>query len=306
MDPSSLIFVVIVAIWAAYLLGHWVRRRDHLATVRSVDRFSEAMRVLERRPAVRAVPLSRPNPRSYVVAPSSRSSARPPSDVVVKRAPAVGRPAPSPASPVVAERPVRPARPAIASPRTPVRGLVLLGLLVVTPVVWLLVPFTALAWWLGALVTAALVAMVGWQRHTVRRARDQRRRQARQELRSASLARRQSRRDVVGQVVAANRDRAAAAGSAAAVDGASSEVESGPDDGSWQPVPVPPPTYTLKPKAPPVQVRPAAYSNDPAPDAPVAEPVSEPVGEPAVVAAAAEAGGFDLDEILERRIAANG
>lgn len=69
MDPSSLIFVVIVAIWAAYLLGHWVRRRDQVATMRSIDRFSEAMRVLERRPAVHAVPLSRPNPRSYVVAP---------------------------------------------------------------------------------------------------------------------------------------------------------------------------------------------------------------------------------------------
>ncbi|HEX3005593.1 MAG TPA: hypothetical protein VHO27_15360, partial [Angustibacter sp.] len=85
MDPSSLIFVVIVAIWAAYLLGHWVRRRDQVATVRSVDRFSEAMRVLERRPAVRSVPLSRPNPRSYVVAPARPAAPQ----VSVKRAPAV-------------------------------------------------------------------------------------------------------------------------------------------------------------------------------------------------------------------------
>lgn len=47
--PSSLIFVVIILIWAAYLLQHWIRRREALATARSVDRFSEAMRVLDRR-----------------------------------------------------------------------------------------------------------------------------------------------------------------------------------------------------------------------------------------------------------------
>ena len=53
MPPlSSLIFVVILAVWAVYLVQHWVRRRDHLATARSVDRFSEAMRVLERRRAL--------------------------------------------------------------------------------------------------------------------------------------------------------------------------------------------------------------------------------------------------------------
>jgi hypothetical protein len=43
------VFVAIVAIWAVYLLQHWVRRREHLATARSVDRYSEAMRVLDRR-----------------------------------------------------------------------------------------------------------------------------------------------------------------------------------------------------------------------------------------------------------------
>src|SRR4051794_10576860 len=49
VQPSSLIFLVIVVIWVAYLIQHWVRRREHLATARSVDKFSEAMRVLERR-----------------------------------------------------------------------------------------------------------------------------------------------------------------------------------------------------------------------------------------------------------------
>ena len=49
VQPSSLIFLVIIAIWAAYFVQHWVRRREHLATVRSVDQFTESMRVLERR-----------------------------------------------------------------------------------------------------------------------------------------------------------------------------------------------------------------------------------------------------------------
>ncbi len=48
-QPSSLIFLAIVVIWAAYLLQHWIRRREALATARSVDQFSDAMRVLERR-----------------------------------------------------------------------------------------------------------------------------------------------------------------------------------------------------------------------------------------------------------------
>jgi hypothetical protein len=52
VPAGSLIFVIIVAIWAAYLLQHWVRRQENSAAARSVDRFSKAMRVLERPPAV--------------------------------------------------------------------------------------------------------------------------------------------------------------------------------------------------------------------------------------------------------------
>lgn len=82
MPPSSLIFVVILAVWAAYLIQHWVRRRDHIATARSVDRFSEAMRVLERRQRGPRIDLSTPAPRSYAVSPAR--PAHP--EVTVKRA----------------------------------------------------------------------------------------------------------------------------------------------------------------------------------------------------------------------------
>jgi hypothetical protein len=67
---SSLIFVVIVAIWAAYLVQHWARRREDAAATRSVEGFSEAMRVLEKRPALPAADLSTPRPHSYAVKPA--------------------------------------------------------------------------------------------------------------------------------------------------------------------------------------------------------------------------------------------
>jgi len=80
--PNSLIFAVILAVWAAYLIQHWIRRRDHVATAKSVDRFSEAMRVLERRQSAPRADLKAPTPRSYSV--SLTRPAHP--DVVVKRA----------------------------------------------------------------------------------------------------------------------------------------------------------------------------------------------------------------------------
>ena len=54
VSASSLIFFVIIAVWAAYMLKHWVCRREDLATARTVDRFSEAMRMLERRTPIQA------------------------------------------------------------------------------------------------------------------------------------------------------------------------------------------------------------------------------------------------------------
>ncbi|GAA2473854.1 hypothetical protein [Terrabacter carboxydivorans] len=79
MPVSSLIFVVIVAIWAAYLVQHWARRREDAAATRSVDGFTQAMRVLEKRPALPATELSTPRPHSYAVKPAS--SGRPTVDV---------------------------------------------------------------------------------------------------------------------------------------------------------------------------------------------------------------------------------
>ncbi|WP_157598518.1 hypothetical protein [Phycicoccus sp. Root101] len=82
MQPSSLIFLVIIAVWAAYFVQYWVRRREHLATAQSVDQFSETMRVLERRSPLPATDLSTPARPSYAVSPARAVRAQ----VLVKRA----------------------------------------------------------------------------------------------------------------------------------------------------------------------------------------------------------------------------
>jgi hypothetical protein len=192
-----------------------------------------------------------------------------------------------------------------------VLAVTLLTLLVATPVSWLLVALTqAVAWWVGAVVTLALVACVAHLRRTARLARELARRRERVERRTQSQARRQSRRQVVGEVVAAHRERrgaedvdAAAADEIAAGPVPSAQVHE-PRPGEWKPVPVPPPTYTLKPKAPPrtrpVVTAPAAGSSQ-APGSSAAR-VAPPVAAPAAPVAT-PAPAFDLDEILERRIA---
>ena len=98
VQVGSLIFVVIVAIWAAYLLQHWVRRRDDAAATRSVDGFSQAMRVLEKRPLLPSTELRAPRPTSYAVKPAASARAT----VDVKRAVPAG--AARASSPLVARR----------------------------------------------------------------------------------------------------------------------------------------------------------------------------------------------------------
>lgn len=73
MSPSSLIFVAVVVIWATYLVVHVSRRREHLATARTVDRFSSQMRVLQRR----AVRLDPPAPSSVRISSAGMTRPRP-------------------------------------------------------------------------------------------------------------------------------------------------------------------------------------------------------------------------------------
>ena len=274
MDPSSLIFVVIIAIWAAYLLGHWVRRRDQLATARSIDRFSDAMRVLERRAPVPTA-LIAPS-RAYVMPPVRQLSFEPPARTSVR---------------LVAHSPDARVR----------RTRVLATMVAATSAGWLLFALAALSWWVAVVPTLGLVGLVLLLRTTARR---RRRQHVTVQRRVAAPVGRESVRSVVGQVVAARDERLAqspprAAARVPVVEPVVSEpvvsepvvyepvvVEPVVVENGWRPVPVPPPTYTLKPKATPV-VRPQA----PAPPMPMPMVAPQPVV------------AFDLDEILERRIA---
>lgn len=254
VQPSSLIFLVLIAIWAAYLLQHWVRRREHLATARSVDRFSDAMRVLERRSPLPEFDLSAPRPRSYAISPARPS--RP--EVVAKRAQSV-----RPDVPTGPEVPVRPTRifhllAGVSARR--VRGLSLLASLSLALVVSALAALSVLPWWSVPFIAAVLMADVTWLRHVAVSERATRRTHAQGRGSGEGPARQTARHsDYFESGYDSESDSESlfdsesqpepAAG--APVVGAAKPVESPAqaDLAGWAPVPVPPPTYTLKAKA---------------------------------------------------------
>lgn len=257
MQPSSLIFVLVVAIWAVYLLQYWIKRRDHLSTVRSVDRFSAAMRVLDDHRLRREA--TEPTPRSYAVTPAR--TARP--EVTVKHAGAPAR--------------ARMVEPVVGAPRR-VRGLVLLTMLVLLPVVTLVAAFGPLTWWVALAWLVGTVAAFGWLRQAVQAEREARGRARAQERRTATATataptprraepappeaspapRRRAERiyDVAAPAVAA--------AAAAEMDEVEEPIATTPEPGTWEPTPVPRPVYTMK----------AAARREPAP-APTAAPAAD-------------------------------
>jgi len=171
VQPSSLIFVAIIAIWAAFLVQHWVRRREALATARSVDRFSGAIRLLDRAPArVSAEP--RPDPQVYAALASPLVARSRVGGGVGGARPALARPAAVSVSVSTGAVPgaARPgfARPAGSGSRTSpnrrrsrlalwgrrVRGVSFLGLFALVPVTVVLSALSVLRW------TSVLVSIV--------------------------------------------------------------------------------------------------------------------------------------------------
>jgi len=270
VQPSGLIFLVIIAIWATYLLQHWVRRREHLATARSVDRFSEAMRVLERRIPLPGFDLSAPQPRSYAVSPARPS--RP--AVVAKRA---QPPAPNvSAPPAAAARPTRVFRaPASMSARR-VRGLSLLVSLSLAVVVSPLAAFSVLPWWSVPVAVGVLMADFAWLRHAAvaeratRRVKESVRRAKAPVRRSDATPARSTTRPATLPAARPSVQSESLVAAPLAVGGEVAEATKAPaeaDLSGWAPVPVPPPTYTLKAKAERPEPVPAAVT-EPAPATP--------------------------------------
>jgi hypothetical protein len=292
---SAVILAVIVVMWAVVLVPMWLRRHDAATESRSVDRFSTAMRVLSRRSSASA-------DRRYVLMPKRESR----TEVHVSGAAAPRRPASRPATLAPPARPsARPAgRPSLAVRRR--RVLVAIG--GVTLLTFILLLAGVISWPFQFVVDLVLVAFVVHLRTQAKR--------------SAAVARQRRRAAAVPAPAAAARPRylPMAAGVVAAetapvvatdevpgaswfdVEPAEQPAATGTDaaDGAWEPVPVPPPTYTMKPKAPPRRswsppaTQPAAAGTHDDDEAATTD-----------TGAVASAASDELDGILEHRRAVN-
>ena len=237
MQPSSLIFLVIVAIWVAYLVQHWVRRREHLATARSVDKFSEAMRVLERRNPLPTTALAE---ASGPAVGATGKESRP--EVVVKsagvssplraRSRREGALPPAHAVPIVELTPHRSTADIVVRR---VRAVLFLAALVAVPVTLVLSIAHVLKWLSVGIALAALVGSVVWLRVSAIREQNDRR-SRRLQKRHLEEAR--------TRVATTARPTRVVTATAEPDEGHTPVVEETP--GGWKPVPVPPPTYTLK------------------------------------------------------------
>ena len=300
-DVSAVILAVIVIMWAVVLVPMWLRRHDAATESRSVDRFSTAMRVLSRRGS------GGPD-RRYVLMP--RRESQPSVHVSGASAPhrrSSTRPVPPAPQPRPQSRPQQRRQPrASLAVRRRRALLVLTG---VTFLTFVLSLAGVIGWPLQLVVDLILVAFVVHLRTQAKRA--------------AAVSRQRRRAAVAPPVPAAARAAMAAPlpASAAPVERpaepattaepvtaplpAVQPAATGTDD-AWQPVPVPPPTYTMKPKAP----QRWTYAPPSAPGAPgalIAEPVTEPAAQTAVASEPQPepAEVSELDGILEHRWAVN-
>jgi hypothetical protein len=282
MGTTGLIYVAIVAAWAAYLVPMILKRNDEASARRSAEKYSSsAARVLSRQSDVQA--------RSkYVVRPpgSSPGSASPDTASADTGSADGSIEDPSPPARYVPNR----ARRVAAMRRRRVLSILTLSLLTVT----VLASFAMLAWWTLAMPATLIAGFVVLTRVQLRR-------QARE--RSAEAAERRALAD-------AHHDRGpATAPSPSSADHemtievklpVAPEPEVAPakpgprTDGLWDPVPVTLPTYVMKEKAPDRTVRtislsgPEVFSSartaDPEPEAApvVPEPAPAPVEEPEI------------------------
>jgi hypothetical protein len=270
VDPSSLVFAAIVGVWAAYLIPHWLRHRDQFIHSPDDDRDSERLRVLSRRESAASAPARSGGP--VLTAPSIAAP-----EAAVAAVPRAR-----------SRRPARPRRsPAQVAARR--RARVLLLLVAATAAAWAAVVLAATPWLVGAALSVLLLMDVA-----ALRAAAVRRAAARRTARAGASARRSA-------AASRRRPTAPAQPAIASPAAAPAEREATADDrpGTWVPVPVPPPVYTLKPVAhrpepPPLQPveRPAAVARDvrmPQPASQLREPLPQ----------------LDLDAVLDRRRAVN-
>ncbi len=148
MDLSALIFVALAVAWAVYLIPKALKHHDDVVRSRSVDRFSNTMRVLARRE-----PVSRKNAR-LVVTPGRATSAP---FVTTKHTETVVEPQPAPT--------MRESTNRAARRRSRVLGLILLANATVIGVA----AFNLISWWYAAIPGGLLLAWLVACRLMVRR-----------------------------------------------------------------------------------------------------------------------------------------
>jgi len=217
---AGLIYAIIIALWAVVLVPMWVRRHDEARQSKSVDRFSDAMRTLARRPA---------NGGREIVVPQRDSE---PLVHATSRGPVS---APSRTSTSLGQRRRRTSLVLIGS----VLIVFGLGLLSVVPI------------WLGLVPALLLVGFVVHLRLEQRRADERRDRQARRQRELAARAARDEAGIRARVVTTAARSRVDAPVEVEAEPQMDPEaVYDAVADHVWDPVPVPAPTYVNAPKAP--------------------------------------------------------
>jgi hypothetical protein len=281
---SAVIYAAIVVMWAVVLVPMWLKRHDAKTESQSVDRFSTAMRTLSRRTS--AAP-----GRRYVVTPTRGHSA----PVVHVSGAAAPRPA----------RPTRTRASIVAR-----RRRALLGLSGAAFLSLVLTVAGAFPWPVPILLIVVLSAFCAHLRVEARRAAavSRQRRRATVATRAAAATSTAAVR-TPAQVHAAQVQAAQAAAAADPAPAAQAPAArqmlvderpavavpvaaEGDEAATWQPIPVPRPTYAMKPPAP-------AFEADPTYAPPIYDPAAhgvDPAGEDTET---------DLDEILARRWAVN-
>jgi hypothetical protein len=280
-----------------------LRRHDAATESRSVDKFSTAMRTLSRRTT------SGPG-RRYVVMPRRSEGG-----VSVHVSGAAAPPAPpgttQPAKPARPTHQARRTQPATATAkvtrtRTSLvarRRRLMLGLLGLTLFTMLLAAVGVISWPLQIVFDVILIAFCIHLRAQVKRT-------AAVARRRAPYAQGSSRRAAVAPTPRRPVSRPAPGARPAASTGMVEEPleATGTDADTWEPVPVPRPTYTLKPPAPveiPSGIVDPLRDTDPYNSMAVAS-YDEPLAPGSeVIAAEAAVIDSDLDDILDRRWAVN-
>ncbi|WP_432534230.1 hypothetical protein [Kineococcus arenarius] len=298
MPASSLIFLVIVALWAAYLVPSAIHRRRHAAEARVEDRDSEAMRVVVRQGSA---PGRLAGEQAAAVPGSSRpvlagSAARPQLEASAA-APAVQEP--------VAQEP----RVLVHQPRTSRvvrrRRRLLTSVLGAALVTWALVLASVVPAWAALVPTAVLaLVVVALRRHAA---------QAPVRVAVATAVVPSPAAPLDGELdgegvreevtvlddLTAQLERELAqelAGREAAVPSPRPQAPAA-DGSAWEPVEVPLPTYLLKPRA--RVVRPAS-------SAPLVAPAAGPVEVDVEVAPAAPKRGRRVIDVREHARVVNG